>query len=166
MKRFVLALVLAVTSLGAFAQFEEGTKYLNVSLSGLDLSYQKNQFHFGTQAKAGYFFADELMAYAEVGYDFNNIKGDHNDTNTFTLGAGARYYILQNGIYLNLGAKYGHTCCCATSTDNIYLTPEVGYCFYLNHYLSVEPAVYYDMSLNHFSDQSRVGIRLGFGYYF
>lgn len=43
---------------------------------------------------------------------------------------------------------------------------EVGYTFYLNHHLAVEPSVYYKMSLNHFGDCSTVGLRLGLGYFF
>lgn len=161
-----MALLLAVTTLGAKAQFEQGTSYLSTSLTGMDISFQKHQFNFGLNAKAGYFFADAWMAYGEMGYHFQNTKGDHNDINSINLGAGIRYYIEQNGLFLNIGAKYGHSLAYHFTTDNIYLTPELGYCFYLNHYLSVEPAVYYDMSLNHFSDMSRVGVKVGFGYYF
>jgi len=161
----LMALLLAVTTLSAHAQFEQGTKYLNTTLTGLDMSYQKNHFNFGLDAKAGYFVADELMVYGQFGYNFQNIKGNGNDVNKLNLGVGGRYYILQNGLYLNLGAKFEHVYS-GSSFNNIALTPEVGYCFYLNHYLSVEPAVYYDMSLNHFSENSKVGLKVGFGYYF
>ena len=41
-----------------------------------------------------------------------------------------------------------------------------GYTFYLNHYLAVEPAVYYKMSTNDFSDGSTVGLKIGLGFYF
>lgn len=178
-----MALLLAFTTLGAKAQFEQETSYLSTSLTGMDLSFQKHQFNFGLNVKGGYFFEDAWMVYGEMGYNFHNIKGKYNDTNEITLGAGLRYYIEQNGLYLNLGAKYGHASSWGLATgvdvlnnpftyvahnkvNNIYLTPELGYCFYLNHYLSVEPAVYYDMSLNHFSSQSKVGVKVGFGYYF
>ena len=43
---------------------------------------------------------------------------------------------------------------------------EVGYAFFLNRYLTVEPAIYYKMSLDDFSDKSTVGLRVGFGFYF
>ena len=43
---------------------------------------------------------------------------------------------------------------------------EIGYAFYLNHYLTVEPSVYYKMSMHDFSDNSSVGLRIGLGYYF
>ena len=43
---------------------------------------------------------------------------------------------------------------------------EVGYAYYLNQYLSVEPSVYYKMSLHDFSGNSTVGLRVGLSYYF
>ena len=161
MKRIFLAVIMAVVSLGAFAQFEKGTKYVNLSLSGLDMSYSKNtDFNLGLDATAGYFLDDCWMLMGRVGY--NHTQG----SDSFNLGAAGRYYILQNGIYLGLGAKFDFQHAGGADYHNIYLTPEVGYCFYLNHYLSVEPAVYYDMSLNHLADASKIGLRVGFGFYF
>lgn len=170
MKKIVLALLLAVSCLSASAQFAKGTKYISTSLSNMGLSFQKNQFNVGLNATAGYFLEDAWMVYGQLGYGLENVKGDHNDVNEFTIGVGGRYYIKQNGLYLNMGLKYGHAGQWGfgghTTTDNLYLTPEIGYCFYLNQYVSVEPSVYYDLSVNHFSDQSKVGLRIGFGFYF
>ena len=59
--------------------------------------------------------------------------------------------------------KYKHI---PSNINNVYFTPEVGYCFYLNDHVSIEPAVYVDMCLNHFKDFTKVGLRIGFGYYF
>jgi len=160
-----MALLLAVTTLSASAQFEKGTKYLNTSLTNMGVSYQKNHFSLGLDAKGGYFFEDSWMVYGQFGYGFQNIKGDGNDVNTLNLGVGARYYILQNGLYMNMGAKFEHSYSGGAS-NNFALTPEVGYCFYLNHYVSVEPAVYYDLSLSDFSNKSKVGLKVGFGFYF
>ena len=54
----------------------------------------------------------------------------------------------------------------AAKNNSINLTPEVGYCFYVNHFLSLEPSLYYNISLNDFSDSSKVGLKLGLGFYF
>ena len=162
MKKLCFALLFAVVSLSASAQFEQSTGYLSASLTGLNLSYSsRERVHFGLNVTGGYFFEDSWMAYGVAGYN-------HRDQfDEFDLGAGARYYIVQNGLYLNMGLKYRYVntpgMC---KVNNFLLTPEVGYCFYLNHYLSIEPAVYYDLSLNHFSDYSTVGLKIGFGYYF
>lgn len=165
MKRLFLALVMAVISVGAFAQFEQGTMYANTSLTGLNLSYSKNEkFSLGLDATGGYFIADDFMLFGRVGYSYKS------DLHDWTVGAGARYYIRQNGLYLGLGAKIDQSILEQENHHSrhtsTFLTPEVGYCFYLNHYVSVEPAVYYDMSLNHFSSGSKVGLKLGFGFYF
>ena len=166
MKKFFLAIMLAVVSLGANAQFAKGTKYISTSLSAFDISYRKNNFQLGLDATAGYFTADAWMVYGRFGFGYENQKGPDNDINKFNLGAGARYYIMQNGLYLGMGLKIDHSKFGSTARNYVDLTPEVGYCFYLNHYVSIEPAVYYDLCLNKYSEGSRVGLRLGFGYYF
>ncbi len=172
-----MAILVAVFCMGSNAQFEKGTKYLNASLSGLNMSYSKeNRFNLGVNASAGYFLDDAWMLLGGATYEYSYNSG-HN--HLFSLGAAGRYYIRQNGLYLGLGAKYEYrinefnydgikenaTLHTEHGRGNIYFTPEVGYCFYLNHYISLEPSVYYDISLNHFSDFSRVGIRLGVGIY-
>lgn len=169
MKRIFLAIIMAVVSVGAFAQFEKGTKYVNTSMSGLQMQYSKNtKFSMGLEASAGYFVIDELAVLGRVGYS-HTFNGDA--TNTFDFGAAARYYIRQNGIFLQGGVLYEHyrTGDCwkhAGKVNNVFISPEVGYCFYVNHFLSIEPSIYYDMSLNHFADCSRVGLRVSAGFYF
>lgn len=165
MKKYLLMALFAAVSLGANAQFEAGTGYVSGSLTGLNFSFNnKEKVTFGVDATLGFFFEDAWMVYGQFGYDHKK----HDDR--FSAGAGARYYILQNGLYLNLGVKYEYANVKAIKymhqVHNLYATPEIGYCFYLNNHVSIEPAVYYDLSLNHFSDFSNVGLRIGFGYYF
>lgn len=50
--------------------------------------------------------------------------------------------------------------------NNIRIPIEIGYTFYLNHYLAVEPAIYTKMSLNHFSEGTEFGLKIGLGFYF
>lgn len=159
----MVALLLAAVSLGASAQFEKGTKYVNASLTGFGLDYCKaGGFHLGIGAGAGYFIADKWMLQGQFGWN-------HQDgVNEFTLGAGGRYYLRENGFFFSGGFRYGvfNPGGDAPISHNIYLTPEIGYCFYLNDHVSIEPSVYLDMSLNHFSDFIKVGLKLSFGYYF
>lgn len=170
MKRILLAVIMAVVSVGAFAQFEKGTKYVNTSMSGLQMQYSKNsRFSMGLDANAGYFVIDDLAIMGRFGY--NHTFGGKK-TNVFDFGASARYYIRQNGLFLQGGFlyEYDRTGHCwrhhEVRRNNIFFTPEVGYCFYVNHFVSIEPSVYYDLSLNHFSDCSRVGLRIAAGFYF
>ncbi len=165
MKKLFLVLCMAVFSLGASAQFEKYTSYVSMSVRSLDLSFNNiEKLNFGLSLTGGYFLEDAWMVYGGVGYSHKY------EDDMFNVSAGGRYYIYQNGLYLNLGAKYQYHNAYYPSylhkVHNIYLTPEVGYCFYLNHFLSIEPAIYYDMSMNHFSDFSTVGFRVGVGYYF
>lgn len=169
MKRILLAVVMAVVSVGAFAQFEKGTKYVNTSLSGLQMQYSKSsKFSMGLNATAGYFVMDELAVLGRAGYE-HTFSGQKN--NIFNVGASARYYIRQNGLFLQGGFLYENSNSKAKSQgrqgiNNVFFTPEVGYCFYVNHFVSIEPSVYYDLSMNHFADCSRVGLRVAAGFYF
>lgn len=193
-KTCLLALLMAMVSMGASAQFEKKTKYLNASLTGLDLNYSKDsRFHLGFEATGGYFVEECWMPYARVGFNHQALKGP--DVNSLEIGAGTRYYFKRTGVYLSGGLLYGFDSqpteprnpVSVTTTDasgattiyyygepvaythksnNLSLALEAGYCFYLNHYMSIEPAVYYNMCLNDFSDGSRVGLKLGLGFYF
>ncbi len=180
MKRLILSLALLCGfSIAANAQFEQGTKYVGASLTGLQMSYSKNaEFKFGLDAVGGYYVADCWMLKGNFTYDHAKSSDD------LTIGAGARYNFIQNGIYLGAGLEYqfqnfgkkietvvnaGNTPITVESNDrynNLRVPVEIGYTFYLNHYITLEPAIYSKMSLNHFSDGTEFGFKLGIGYYF
>lgn len=159
MKQWLLSLLLLLcAATTAQAQFKSETKYVGASLTGLGISYNGSErFKFGLQAEAGYFIADYWMVRANVTFD--HAKAYDN----IALGVGGRYYFQQNGIFLGAGAEYAHF---SPNYNDLRIPVEVGYTFYLNHYLAIEPALYYKMSLNDFSDHSTVGLRIGLGYYF
>ena len=159
MKRVFFTIAAIFIATVAFAQFTKGTKYANLSLSGLDLSYSgAEKFHFGMEAMGGYFFMDKVSANGLIEYD----NGGDNSS-VFTLGVQGRYYISQNGIYLAAGVKYKHV---GSSYDDFLPGIEVGYAFYLNHYITIEPAIYYDQSFKNHSDYSKIGLKIGAGFYF
>ena len=158
MKKVILCAMLMLASIGAKAQFEAGTKYLGISATGLGISYSSNEkFRIGLDATAGMFIADKVLVRANIGYNHTDYVDD------FSAGIGARYYFRENGIFLGAGGEFSHL----TKNNNDLMIPiEVGYAFYLNHYIAVEPAVYYKMSLDDFSDKSTVGLKIGFGFHF
>ncbi|MCF0189482.1 MAG: outer membrane beta-barrel protein [Bacteroidaceae bacterium] len=161
MKKFVIALLATVLSTQAFAQFEKGTSYVAAGLSGLNISYNSGtKFHFNIDAIAGHFFFDDWMFLGVLGFDHSK------DTNIFKLGVGARYYITQNGIHLGANVLYGYDSRSDTKHNNFFIGPEVGYTFFLNQHVTIEPAIYYNISLNNFSGSSEVGLRIGIGYFF
>ena len=159
MRKILASLLLVfVAFTSAKAQFEQGTKYIGASVSGLNLSYSANEhFRLGLNASAGMFVADGLLVYANVGYDHQKHLDNVN------VGLNGRYYFSQNGIFIGAGAEYDHF---TKSNNDLMIPVEIGYCFYLNHYLSIEPSVYYKMSTTAFSDNSTVGLRIGLGYFF
>lgn len=157
-KIFAIAVLFMMISSAARAQFEAGTKYIGASVTGLNLQYSTNEkLRFGLDAAAGIFIDDGLLIYANVGYDHTRNIDD------ITAGLNGRYYFTQNGIFMGAGAQFVHY----TKSDNDLMVPvEIGYAFYLNHYLTIEPSVFYKMSMHDFSDNSTVGLKIGLGYYF
>ncbi len=158
MKKLMTLLLLFIATMTANAQFEQGKKYVGASATGLGFSYSANEkFRFGLDAKAGYFVADCLMLTANVGYNHTRAIDDVN------VGAGARYYFDQCGVYLGAGAEYAHY----TSNNNDLMVPlRVGYSFFINRYLTIEPELYYKMSTHDFGNNSQVGVSIGLGFYF
>ena len=154
----VVALGLMV-SVGAHAQFESGKQYCGASLTGLNLSYNgSEELSLGIQAKAGYFFEDDMMLLAQADYKHSGLEGVKD---YWALGAQGRYYIEQNGIYLGAGMKLIHT----GSYNDVMPGVEVGYAFFVSKQVTIEPAVYYDQSFKNHSDYSTVGVKVGIGIY-
>lgn len=155
MKKFLLTVVLvAMTAINASAQFEKGKVYLNGSLPSFGLSYSDaKDLGLGLELNGGYFFADNFLLMGSAGFEYSNKKW-----NDLFLGVKGRYYILQNGLFLGAGARYLHE---YKNFNDLQLTPEVGYCFFLGRNVAVEPSVYYCMSITDFSHKSEVGLKVG-----
>lgn len=156
-KTAMMALCLAF-ALGARAQFEEGKKYVNASLTSLDLSYNGlNKGNFGLQASGGLLFTDNWLAEAHLGY-----HKQHEVPTTLNVGVGVRYYIVQNGLYLGATGDYMHA---PNQSDDFMPGLHLGYAFFLNGSVTVEPEIYYRQSLRSHSDYSTVGFKVGIGFY-
>lgn len=160
MKKFFLLVVGIMMTVAANAQFEQGKYYVSGSLTGLSMSYSgAEKFNLGVEAKGGYMFADNWMALAMAGY---NHTGKDGVDDTFNAGVGARYYIIENGLYMGANAKFVR----GGSNYNDFMPGiELGYAFFLGKSVTVEPAVYYDQSIKNHSDYSKVGLRIGVGVY-
>ncbi|MBO4661495.1 MAG: outer membrane beta-barrel protein [Bacteroidaceae bacterium] len=156
MKKFVVTLLFAVVTLGASAQFEKGTHYGEASITGLGIGYEKNTFSFGFGAGYGYFVADNWMVGGRLGYRH---QGAGN--NFAAIQALFRYSFKKNGLNLGAGLQYEHA-----GGDYVQLCPQVGYTFYLNHYVSLEPAIYCDLGLNEIKYGTNFGLKIGIGLYY
>jgi hypothetical protein len=144
-------------SLVSHAQFEQGKAYIGASLSGFDLSYSGlTEGKFDVQGKVGYLFADNLMATAQMDY-----KVQQHTPYTFSMGAGGRYYIEQNGLYLGASALYKHQ----KGYNDFMPSVQVGYSYFISRTVTIEPELYYEQSLKDHKNYSEVGLRIGLGIY-
>lgn len=161
MKKKIFTMTVALlAALTASAQFEKGKTYVGGSLTGLNMKYTGSEkFNLGVQANAGYFIADDFMLLGQAGYEHNGKKGVDDK---FNAAFGARYYIEQNGIYLGVNCKYIHG---GKKFNDVMPGVEVGYAFFLNNCLTVEPAIYYDQSFKSHKDYSAIGLKIGLGVY-
>ena len=157
-KKLCLVVMAIMVAIAAHAQFESGKKYGNVSVSGLNLSYNGSEkASFGLSAKGGYLFMDNVMVLGSVGY-----KKSTDVPAQLSLGAGARYYIEQNGIYLGAGVQYLHV---GDLYDDFLPSVHVGYAFFIGRCVTIEPEIYCNRSFKSHKDYSTIGFRLGVGLY-
>lgn len=160
MKRILAAALLAMCVCGqVHAQFEKGKKYVGASLTGFGMEYSdRGNLAMGLGLKSGYMIEDDWMLTGEMGFDYRNER-----LQSIFAGLGGRYYIEQNGLFLGLGARFVHEW---KNVNDVQIIPEVGYCFFLGKTVTIEPSVFYGMSLDDFSKKSKVGLKIGFGFYF
>jgi len=165
MKKLLFSLLCALTfSAVSQAQtqdrlpFAQDKLYTGASLSGFDLNWNKSQsWHMNVAAKCGYLFEDDWMILGKVGYDWYK-KG----TKTLEAGAGLRYYIEQNGLFLGASGEYHHN----AEYDDFLPSAQLGYCYFLNRTVTIEPELYYNLSMKNHTEYSGFGFRIGIGIYF
>ena len=158
MKKIIIAfMAVLLTSVSVHAQFEQGKYYGGLSVSGLDVNYNKaDKWNVGVNGQLGYLFMDDFMVLANLNYSY---QAEHS---ALSIGPALRYYIEQNGIFLGVGANYVHR---PSGTDELAPHLSVGYAFFLNGSIALEPEIYYNQSFkNH--DYSGIGLRVGLGIYF
>ena len=170
MKKLMMAAISLMMAMSVNAQylndsetpFTEGKFYVSASASSASFAYSKStDFKLGLNAKAGYLFMDNLMVLGVVEF-----SGQNNfDILTTQIGAGARYYFENCGIYLGAIAKYAHVKSFETNFSDFRPELHAGYCFFLGRHVTLEPEAYYEHSFKD-SDYSGFGLRIGIGVYF
>lgn len=160
-KIFVSLMLTVCFALSAHAQFEKSGWYLNASLTGLDLTHSDyEETKFGLALTGGAFVADDVAIL--VSFRGQYVENGLDET---AVGAQGRYYFSSCGVYGALGLNYKHLSGGGYKKDLVCLTPEVGYAFFLGRNVALEPAIYYDLSLDD-SDFNKFGLKVGFGVYF
>lgn len=172
MQKVLLSMIALMTAMSVNAQkmylndsgtpFEEGKMYVNAAFSNTTLGYSKaTDFTLGINAKAGYFFIDNLMGVGVLGIDTSK----NGDNTKVDLGVGARWYFDMVGIYVGGIAKYVHQKAGDYKFDDFRPELNAGYAFFLNRNITVEPEAYYEHSFKD-SDYSGFGVRIGLSIYF
>ncbi len=167
MKKIFLSLLLLLATTLAHAQFEQNKWYFNAAVTDLGLSYSGSEkFRMGVQATAGAFLFDNIALILN-GEGVYHKQGER----SASFGVGGRYYFSQNGIFLGTGVKFRHyeyKNVGGEETDSFndgLWSLEAGYAFFLSRTVTIEPAVYYDLSFKD-QDYSKIGLKIGFGLYF
>ena len=162
MKKFILAFaVLMLSASSAFAQFEKGKKYVGASVSGLNVSFNNNEdWKIDFSTKLGIMVEDNWMITGQLEYDYRK-----EGFSTIGFGGGVRYYIVQNGLYLGAGGNLKHRWYDGEKMTDVLPTVQVGYAFFLNRILTLEPELYYNHSFKSHKDYSGFGVRVGIGIY-
>ena len=168
MKKIAMMLIALTMTMAVQAQyyrsnksttpFSQGKVFIGASLTGLDLSYSGiDKFKTAGTAQVGYLALDNLMVTAEAGVDCSDDKG-----HALLAGAGGRYYIEQNGLFLGAKVNYVHG---YKSYNDVMPGVEVGYAFFLSRTVTVEPSVYYNQSFKRHSYYSKIVLKIGIGVY-
>lgn len=159
MKRLALFVCLLVATMAAQAQFEKGKWMLSPSISGLGLSYdtKSEKAAFGLEVSGGTFVMDNWAVLLEAGAKWAGASAD-----VFSIGVGTRYYFSKIGVFGGTHVSYDtvqykdfHRRVCTFGL-------EAGYAFFLSRSVTIEPSVYWDIN----KDSSKLGLQLGFGFYF
>jgi len=161
MKKLIFGLCLLCMSVAAKAQFEQGKWIVNPSVTGLNLSHSSfEDTRFGVSGQVGAFVIDNTALMVGVG-------GDWTETiDTYYASVGGRYYFQTTGIYLGAGLKTKHWKPESSgSVTDFAAFAEAGYAFFITKTITLEPAVYYDLSFKD-GDYSKFGLKVGFGLYF
>ena len=165
MKKLLMATISLMMAMSVNAQylndsqtpFTQGKIYVGASLSNTDLSYNGlTKGHLGIQGKVGYFFADNLLGTAQLAYEKNKDVPYY-----ISIGAGGRYYIEQNGLFLGASVNFKHQ----DEFDDFLPSVQLGYSFFINRTVTIEPELYYEQSFKNHKDYSKVGLRIGIGIY-
>lgn len=161
MKKLFLALFIAIATFqSASAQFEKGKIYGGASLSGFGMGYSRNAgFNMGLNVDGGYMFKKDWAVIGDFG--FNVAGGDVSDV---SVGGKVRWYMEQNGLFFGGGLKYKYWN--LNNGHDFVLAPEVGWCYFINKHVMLEPSFYTDLSFADFVHKTSFGIKAGISFFF
>ncbi|MDR2765070.1 MAG: autotransporter outer membrane beta-barrel domain-containing protein [Tannerella sp.] len=171
MKKYLLTALIAVFGMSAAnAQFEKGTKTVNVKTSGLEVEtlsgdgYSEREVYLG--AEGAYFIVDRISVMAEFSIESEKEYDRDDAISTVHLGGGARYYFSDKGWFAGAGLlAYIDTA--GERISAITGKIEGGYTWYIGDRFYVEPAIQllkdYDTGASKVSPLTKFRFTTGFG---
>lgn len=159
MRKLIVCFCLLCMTVAAKAQFEQGKWVINPSFTGLNFSRSEVKGKdLGVAGQIGAFLANNTALIVGLGAEWTD------NADLYHASVGGRYYFDAFGVYVGAGLKMNHWKY-HSSTTNIAGYGEVGYAFFITKTITIEPAVYYDLSFKD-KDYSELGFKIGFGIYF
>lgn len=160
MKKSLMIIAFLFTALVAKAQFEKELGYWIRRLPDLICRTAVLKTQFGFQVQGGAFLEDNIALLVHIGADWTD------PIDVYSLGVGGRYYFDRTGVYMGAGLKMKKwDLKGGVEEDDYAFGVEAGYAYFLSKTVTIEPAVYYDMSFKD-GDYSKIGLKIGFGFYF
>ena len=173
MKKIVTVFAFALICSGAFAQFNQGRSIIggNLGFNSQTVKLDANN-STTTQGKItniaitpqfGYFIIDNLAVGAGVDWTSRTDKADGSDdkttTSKFTFNPFVRYY-LDPGVFFQGRVGFGggvdkekNGSTTTTTKHGVFLWDiGVGYAWFLNDHVSIEPLVKYGMTVENYKD--------------
>ena len=148
--------LLAFFGTNAYAQFEEGDRFINTQLTGLDIAKwdfsmegdpESSEFtQFGLNLSGGQYFQDEMAAVVTLGY-LSVSPDEGGSLSALSLTAGVRRHFGSNlfvggGLSLNsikLEDDYGGT----NDMKAYMIALEAGYAYFITDRIAIEPGLNY-----------------------
>jgi outer membrane protein len=183
MKRIVLLIALLISTTGVFAQFNQG-RWLAGGSVGFSTTTMKTKTDAGTNTdgtstsfglgpQAGYFVMDNLAVGASLMLSASKSKSDGTPSVTYSNSTIGLYpfvrYYLDEGIFfqgtIGGGSSKGKTKFNNTTTEdkfgNFLWGLGVGYAYFLNDFVAIEPIVSYQVDTDTDKDDDSKDITSG-----
>jgi len=153
---FVMLFVFGLAAPTANAQFEDGDRFINTQLTGLDIAKwdfsmegdpNSSEFtQFGLNLSGGQYFQDEMAAVVTLGY-LSVSPDEGGSLSALSLTAGVRRHFGSNlfvggGLSLNsikLEDDYGGT----NDMKAYMIALEAGYAYFITDRIAIEPGINY-----------------------
>lgn len=156
------------------AQTRKGYTFINPQFSSFEFASTDNttnadftRFKVAAQFNGGYFIADNFALITGLGFQVD--KKNYEKDNYFLASLGFRNYLFSK-LFTGLELGYKKEWLKETgespmeTIDDMLLSAEVGYSFFLNRSLALEPSFYWDYNL--IEKYNTFGVKLGFGIYY